>query len=130
MEECLGHSEQKISKECTICLNHKSDIKKEFLEAFTKGNAIESYPIRQWKHFLTKHKHESSGINSIDSLAFPCCYAGAMMCRLFGVHDFAKFSIEMVPLMEAAVNSYIMDWATIFLIKWPTKYLIIRKTGS
>ena len=35
------------------------------------------------------------------------------MCRLWGLHDYANFTIEMVHLMEAAVNSWIMDWATI-----------------
>ena len=52
---------------------------KAFLEAFAKDNAIKSDPIRQWRHFPTKHKHETLGMYSINSLASPYCYAGAMM---------------------------------------------------
>jgi len=101
---------------------------KAFLEAFAKENPIESEPIRQWMHFPTKHKHESSGVYSVDSLASPYCYAGAMMCRLFGVHDYSKFSIEMVPLMEAAINGFIMDWETILSDKLANKILDYRKS--
>lgn len=50
---------------------------------------------------------------SVDFLASPYYYAGAMICSLFGVSNSIRFSIEMVPLMEAVVNSYIMDWETI-----------------
>lgn len=35
------------------------------------------------------------------------------MCRMWGIHDSAKFTIEIVPLMEAAINGYVMDWANI-----------------
>ena len=86
---------------------------KDFLEKFASENEIESEPIKDWRQNPNKHKHESSGKYSIDSLASPYCYAGIMMCRLWGLHDSANFTIEMVPLMEAAVNSWIMDWATI-----------------
>ena len=81
---------------------------KALLEAFAKENTIESDPMRQWRHLSTKHKHETLGMYSVDLLASPYCYDGAMMCKLFGVHDSAKFSIEMVPLMEAAISSYIV----------------------
>lgn len=127
MGECSGHLEQRISKECTICLNHTSDITKHFLEAFTKENTIELDSIRQWRHFLNKHKHESSGMYIVDSLASPYYYAGAMVCRLFGVHDSAKFSIEMAPLMDVAVNSFIMDWATIMSYKMANQILDYRE---
>lgn len=60
----------------------------------------------------TNHKHETLGMYSIDSLASPYC-ASALMCRLFGVHNSSKFSIDMVPLMEAKVHNYIMDWENI-----------------
>ena len=46
---------------------------------------------------------------SINSLAYPYCYASTLMCRLFRVHNSAKFPIDMVPLMEAVVHDYIMD---------------------
>jgi hypothetical protein len=84
-----------------------------FLEKFASENEIESEPIKDWRQNPNKHKHESSGKYSVDSLCSPYCYAGIMMCRLWGLHDSAIFTIEMVPLMEAAVNNTIMDWATI-----------------
>ncbi len=62
----------------------------------------------------------------IDSLASPYCYAGAMICRLFGVSYSARFSIEMEPLMEAAIHSYIMDWATILSNKMANQILYYR----
>lgn len=70
---------------------------------------MESDPIRHWRHFSEKHKHESSGKYFVDSLASAYCYAGIMMCKLWGQHDSAKFTIDMVPLMEAAINGYVMD---------------------
>ena len=86
---------------------------KAFLEKFRNENETESEPIRDWRKNLEKHKQESSSKYSIDSLCSPYCYAGIMMCRLWGLHNSANFTIEMVPLMEAACNSEIMDWATI-----------------
>ena len=73
-----------------------------------------------------KHKHETSGKYSVDSLFSPYCYAGIMMCRLWGLHDSANFTIEMVPLMEAACNSEIMDWGTILSDKLATAVLEFR----
>ena len=84
-----------------------------FLEKFASENEIESEPIKDQRQNPNKHKHESSGKYSVDSLASPYCYAGIMMCRLWGLHDSAIFTIEMVPLMEVAVNSTNMDWDTI-----------------
>lgn len=86
---------------------------KAFLEKFRNENEVESEPIRDWRQNPAKHKHESSGKYSFDSLASPYCYGGIMMCRLWGLHDSSNFTIEMVPLMEAAFNSIVMDWATI-----------------
>lgn len=88
---------------------------------------MESDPIKQWRHFPNKHKHESLGISSVGSLASPYCYASAMICRLFRVFDSARFSIEMVPLMEVAINSYIMDWPTILSDKMANQILDYRR---
>ena len=99
---------------------------KAFLEKFSSENEVESEPIREWRQNPAKHKHESSGKYSVDSLASPYCYAGIMMCRLWGLHDSSNFTIEMVPLMEAAVNSVIMDWATILSDKLATAVLDFR----
>lgn len=71
---------------------------KAFVEAFAKENDMESDPIWQLRHYPKKHNYESLGMYFVDS-ASPYCYAGDMMCRLFGVFDSARFSIEMVPLM-------------------------------
>ena len=64
---------------------------------------------------------------SVHSLASPYCYVGAMICRLFGVSESARFSIEMVPFMEAEINSYIMDWATILSDKMANQILDYRR---
>ena len=100
---------------------------KAFLEAFTKENNVESDPIKQWRHFPNKHKHESLGMYSVDSLVSPYCYAGAMICRLFGVFDSDRFSVQMVPLMEATIYSYIMNWATILYDKMANQILDYRR---
>jgi len=99
---------------------------KAFLEKFSAENETESAPIRQWRQNPAKHKHESSGKYFVDSLSSPYCYDGAMMCRMWGMHDSVKFTIEMVPLMEAVVNSYVMDWANILSDKLASAILDFR----
>ena len=64
---------------------------------------------------------------SVESLVSPYCYVAAMMCRLFGTFNSEKFSIEMVSLIEAIVNSYIMDWPTILFDKMARKILDYRR---
>jgi len=86
---------------------------KAFLEKFASENETESEPIKDWRSNPAKHKHETSGKYSVDSLCSPYCYAAIMMCRMWGLHDSTNFTIEMVPLIDAAINSWIMDWATI-----------------
>jgi hypothetical protein len=41
---------------------------KAFLEKFRNENEVESEPIRDWRQNPAKHKHESSGKYSVDSL--------------------------------------------------------------
>lgn len=84
-----------------------------FVEKFAKENESPSEPLRDWRQNPARHKHDMSGKYSNASLASPYCYAGILMCRLWGLHDSANIHIDMVPLMEAAVSSIIMDWATI-----------------
>lgn len=86
---------------------------KAFLEKFRDENETELAPIWEWRQNPTKQNHESSGKYSVNSLCSPYCYAGALMCRFWGLHDSSKFSIEMVPLMEATCNSEIIDWGNI-----------------
>ncbi len=100
---------------------------KSFLEAFSKENQIKSDPIKEWRKFPNKHKHESPAMYFVDSLVSPYCYATAMMCRLFGSSNSAKFSIEMVPLIESVLNSFVMDWANILRDKLAIEILDYRK---
>lgn len=104
-------------------LEPKKKYNKVLLEKFTAKNETKSAPIKKWRQNPAKQKHESSGKYSMDSLSSPYYYVGAMMCRMWGMHDSIKFTIEMVPLMEAAVNSYVMDWANIFSDKLATAIL-------
>lgn len=98
----------------------KMKYKKTFVEKFVEEKETESAPINQWRQNAEKHKHESLGKYSVHSLCSPYFYAGAMMCRMWGLHDYAKFTIEMIPLMEAAVNSEMMDWTNILSDKLAT----------
>ena len=63
----------------------------------------------------------------VDSLLPPYCYAATMMCRLFGNDNSARFSIQMVPLILAAVNSDIMDWAIILSDRMVNRILEYRQ---
>lgn len=45
----------------------------------------------------------------------PYCFSAAMLCILFGKPDINKFSSEWLPLVDAATNAKIMDWAQILL---------------
>jgi len=47
------------------------------------------------------------------SLTSPYCFAAAMLCRIFGMADINKFSSEWLPLLDAATNATIVDWAKI-----------------
>ena len=42
------------------------------------------------------------------------------------MHDSTKFTIEMVPLMEVTVSSYVMDWANIMSDKLASAILDFR----
>ena len=86
---------------------------KEFVKEFANSNKVQSEPIKNWRKNPENHKNESSGMYSVDSLLPPYCYAPAMMCRLFRNNNSTRFSIQMVPLILAAVNSEIMDWSEI-----------------
>lgn len=82
---------------------------KEFIKDFADNNKVQSNPIKEWRKNPEKHRNEASGMYYVDSLLPPYCYVAAMMCRLFGNDNSARFCIQMVPLILAAVNSDIMD---------------------
>ena len=50
---------------------------------------------------------------STGSLTSPYCFAAAMLCRLFGKPDINMVLREWLPLLNAAVNATIVDWAKI-----------------
>ena len=84
---------------------------KDFLKEFAAHNEVHYEPIREWRKASQRHKNNSSGLYSVDPLLPPYCYVAVMMCRLFWNDNSARFSIQMVPLIQSAVNSEIMDWA-------------------
>jgi len=49
------------------------------------------------------------------------------MCKLWGQHDSAKFTIDMVSLMETVINGYVMDWANILSNRLATEILEYRR---
>lgn len=50
---------------------------------------------------------------STGSLTSPYYFAATMLCRIFGMPDINKFSSEWLPLLDAATNATIVDWAKI-----------------
>lgn len=82
---------------------------KAFIKEFAENNETQPEPIREWRRALEKHKNEASSMYFVESLSPPYCYAAAMMCRLFGNDNLARFSIKKVPLIHSVVNSEIMD---------------------
>ena len=63
---------------------HLPDPQKVYNKEFADSNKVQSEPIKEWRKNPEKHKNESSGMYSVDSLLPPYCYATAMMCILFG----------------------------------------------
>jgi len=57
---------------------------------------------------------------AIASLANPYNYATIMLCRLYGLPNNTKFSIEWIPLIDAFFNSHIMIWHSILSNKLST----------
>lgn len=47
------------------------------------------------------------------SLCSPYFFATTMLCRLLWKPYINKFSLESLPLLDAATNATIMDWAQI-----------------
>jgi len=74
---------------------------KALVEKFATENEEPSKVIKQWRENLSKHNRGSLFIHA------------AMLCRLFGYANDTKFSVEWVPLIDAASNSTAMDWVTI-----------------
>jgi len=69
--------------------------------------------IQGWRVLEKKFKFDKSGMYAIASLTNPYNYAAPMLCRLYGLPNNTNFSIEWIPLIDACVNSHIVNWATI-----------------
>lgn len=70
---------------------------------------------------------------STTSISPPYSFVATMLCRLFSKPDNTKFSLELLPLIEADVNTTIMNWAQILfdnLAKAITKYRRNRSPSS
>ena len=61
------------------------------------------------------------------SLSSPFCFAAAMLCILIGKPDITKFSLELLPLIDAAVNAKIINWAQILSDNLATKILEYKR---
>ena len=103
---------------------------KAFIADFTSSNEIESDPIKEWRRAPEKHKNETSGMYSVESLTPPYCYAAEMMCRLFGNDNSARFSIQMVPLIHVVINYEIMDWSVILFENMANRILDYKKNKN
>jgi len=80
---------------------------------FTKKNPDLFKLIQGWRVLDNIFKFGKSSMYVIASLENPYNYAAAMLCRLYGLPNNSKISIEWVPLIDVCVNSHIMNWATI-----------------
>jgi len=69
--------------------------------------------IHGWRVLEKKFKYDKMSLYLVDSLENPYNYATSMLCRLYGLPNNTKFSIEWIPLINASVNSHIMNWPTI-----------------
>jgi len=69
--------------------------------------------IKGWRVLENKLKYDKMGMYPIAYLGNPHNYATSMLCRLYGLLNNTRLSIEWVPLIDACVNSHTMNWATI-----------------
>lgn len=83
------------------------------LTNFAKKNEEPFKMIQGWGVLENKFKYDKVGMYPIASLENSHNYVDSMLCRLYGLPNNMKFSIEWIPLIYACVNSDIMNWATI-----------------
>lgn len=86
---------------------------KQFVPRFVKENEDPFQMIHEWRRRDNKFKQDKAGMYPIAFLANPYNFAASILCRLYGLLDNSKFSINWVLLIESCVNSHIMKWATI-----------------
>ena len=85
----------------------------DFVRKFTTENPDLSNTTKEWSKRDEPLKKDKNGMYSTGSLTSPYCFAVAMLCRLFGKPDINKFPSEWLPLIDAATNSEVIDWAKI-----------------
>ena len=81
--------------------------------------------IHEWKENEGKLKQDNSGTYPITQIPYPYCYAAGMLCRIFSKPDSIIFSRDWVPLIDAIINSSILNWTEIlsnYLAKHITEY--------
>lgn len=82
---------------------------KAFIDNFTKENEAPMDVMQNWRSGSNKFRWEKIGMYPIAPLSAPQNFAAVMLCRLFRKYDTTKFSIEWVPLIDAIVNSTILN---------------------
>ncbi len=86
---------------------------KQFMEKFVKENPDLAETTKDQSRRDEPLKKDKHGMQSTGSLTSPYCFAAAMLFRIFGMPDINKFSSEWLPLLDAATNTTIVDWAKI-----------------
>ena len=83
------------------------------MKKFTKENEDLAKCTKSWSAKEEPLKKDKNGMYNTGSLSSPYGFFVAMLCRLFGKPDINKFSSKWLPLLDAATNATIMDWAQI-----------------
>ena len=86
----------------------------QFVRKFAAENPNLAETTKEWTRREEPLKKDKNGMHSTGSLTSPYCFAAAMLCRLFGMPDINKFSSEWLPVIDAATNADLVDWAKIF----------------
>lgn len=86
---------------------------KQFVEMFAKENDDPADCTRVWSNNEEKSKKDKNSMYTTFSICPPYSFASAMLCTQFGRPDSTKFSPWWFPLIDAAVNATVMNWAQI-----------------
>ena len=86
---------------------------RQFIEKFVKENPDLAETTKDWSRRDEPLKKDKHDMYSTGSLTSPYYFAAAMLCRIFGMPDINKFSWEWLPLLDAATNATIVDWARV-----------------
>lgn len=107
--ELMGSFKVEDLKEMYHIPNPQDIYDSSYLTNFTNKNE-EPFKMNQgWKVLENKFKFDKMGMYHVASLANPYNYASAMLCKLYGLPNNDKFSIEWILLIDACVNSHIMN---------------------